>query len=1115
MKKRENDAADFRLFCLPELRRVKLTFLFILLAFMQVSARSQEKITVNFQSADLKKALAVIERKSDYHFLYNESVIANKPKVDLNVKDAEITAVLDKILVANGISYRILNSNLIVLKAIGDDSKTVIPDIRVSGKVTGTNGVALAGVSVTIKGSATGTVTDDAGNYAISVPEENSVLVFSYVGYTTQEVNVGGRTTINVSLVASANQLDQVVVVGYGTQRKVDVTGTVTQIRGEEVSRQPVMNPISGLQGRVAGVQITNSGAPGASPQIRIRGVGTVYGNANPLYVVDGVWYDDISFLNPADIETMSILKDASSEAIYGIRAANGVVLVTTRKGRNAKPVVNYNGYVGNQVVTNEVKMANGPQYAQMVNELDAIGGIAGRYKDPNSYGTTDWYHRILRDALTTNHQVSVSGGSERSTYNFSLGYLMQDGIVEKNRFDRYTAKLQNDFQVFTPLKLGYVITGSMNKSTDIPGSIFHQLYASVPIVPVYYADGTYGDPNDFNVTSSANFNPQVTLDFFNQKSKNYRLTGTMYADLKFAKYFTFHTSIGGDFGQNEARNYNPVYAATLAQRNSISKLTLTDAKTRNWILENTLTYDNRFGDHNVRVLVGQGAQSYKFDQTISSADNVPNNSDAHYLSLGTNWNVIDSRVNEFPLYDNVASYFGRVNYSFQNKYLLTATLRADGSSKFAKENRWGYFPSVGVGWVITEEKFMNGQSIFNNLKLRGSWGQVGNRSVPANLSVRTVTQIPQFIYVGGNGTTAPGANINTIVPPTTYWEKGVGTDIGLEASLLKNKLYTEIVFYNKKTVKGIFAIPILGSLGTSGGTIIGNQATYQNRGFEIALNWKDNALNKKLSYSLSGNLGINNNKVLNVSTGTNPIYQAVGTTGSNNFNTRTIQGQPIGQFVGLKVIGVFQSAAEVQNYVSKNGTVLMPNARAGDLKMADINEDGVIDDKDRVVLGNPNPKYTYGFNTSFTYGQFDLSLDFQGIAGVDIYNANLALRFGTENFTEDFYKNRWHGQGTSTLYPSVYLAGGQNPRANSFYVEDGSYFRVRNAQLGYTLSRSITERWRINKLRVFANAQNPLNFFKYRGFTPEVGSSPTRAGVDVDVYPLYATYNFGVNLTF
>ena len=1091
---------------------MKLTCAFMLLCCLHVSAsgHTQDKITLNLESADLKKVLTEIQRKTSYRFLYSQALVHNK-KVDVHVFDAEVPVVLNTILDGVGIGYQILENKLVVLKASVNGEKIEVKEVRVSGKVTGQNGEALAGVSVTVKGTSIGTATDAGGNYVINAPDGSATLVFSYVGYGSHEEAIAGRTTINVSLTSSASELNTIVVVGYGTQRKVDVTGSVTQIKGEEISKQSVINPVSGLQGKVAGVQITNSGAPGSSPQIRIRGVGTVYGNANPLYVVDGVWYDDISFLNPADIENMTVLKDASSEAIYGIRAANGVVLVTTKKGRNTKAVVNYNGYVGTQIVTNPVKMATGPEYAQMVNELDVIGGVASRYKDPASYGTTDWYHQILRSALTTNHQVSVSGGSEKSTYNFSLGYLLQDGIVEKNRFERYTAKLQNDFQVFSPLKIGYVVTGSMNKSTDIPGSIFHQLYAAAPVVPVYYADGTYGDPNDFTVTSSANFNPQVTLDFFNQKSKNYRLTGTVYADLKFAQHFTFHTNVGGDFGQNEVRNYNPIFTATLVQRNATSKLSLTDGRTRNWILENTLTYDNRFGDHNIKVLVGQGAQSYSYRESTSSAEGVPNNSEGdYYLSLGTNRNVTD-----FGSLSKVASYFGRVNYSFQNKYLLTATMRADGSSKFSEENRWGYFPSIGVGWVISEESFMTNQSIFNNLKLRGSWGKIGNMSVPANLSVLKVTQTPQFIYVGGNGTTAPGANINTIVPPATYWEKGVGTDIGLEASLLKNKLYAEITFYNKKTENAIFDIPILGSLGTSGSTVTGNQATFQNRGFEFLVNWKGDVLKNQLTYSLSANLGINNNKVLDVSTGTNPIYQAVGTTGSNNWNTRTIQGEPIGQFVGLQVIGIFQSDAEVRSYVSKDGTKLMPNAKAGDFKMADVNGDGVIDDKDRVVLGNPNPKYTYGFNTNFTFKQFDLSLDFQGIAGVDIYNANLALRFGTENFTEDFYNNRWHGQGTSNLYPSVYLAGGQNPRANSFYVEDGSYFRVRNAQLGYTLNPDLTNRWGISKLRIYANAQNPLNLFKYRGFTPEVGGSPTRAGVDVDVYPLYATYNFGVNLSF
>ena len=527
--------------------RITTLFLLVVSIHLSVFANGQDKITVVLRNTEWSKALVAVEKASSYRFVYSTDIAPVNKKIDLVVRDADLPEVMDKLLLSTTLSYKVMPDKVVVLFS----KVELAPEIRVSGRITDENGNPLSGASVRVKGSSQGVSANANGEFVITVPDD-AVLIFSYVGYDERQISVSGQATINVALQPSVKVQDQVVVVGYGTQRKIDVTGSVTQIKGEEISKQSVVNPISGLQGKVAGVQITNSGAPGASPQIRIRGVGTVYGNANPLYVVNGVWYDDISFLNPADIENMTILKDASSEAIYGIRAANGVVLITTKKGKNSKAVVNYNGYVGNQVVTNQITMANGPQYAQMVNELDVIGGTSPRYAKPDSYGTTDWYHQILRDAITTNHQVSVSGGSDRSTYNFSLGYLLQDGIVENNRFERFTAKLQNDFQVVSPLKVGYVITGSANNSKDIPGSIFHQLYSAVPIVPVYYQDGTYGDPNDFNVTSSANFNPQVTLDFFNQKSKNYRLTGTVYADLKFAKHFTFHSSVGGDFGQNE-----------------------------------------------------------------------------------------------------------------------------------------------------------------------------------------------------------------------------------------------------------------------------------------------------------------------------------------------------------------------------------------------------------------------------------------------------------------------------------------------------------------------------------------------------------------------------------
>ncbi len=997
-----------------------------------------------------------------------------------------------------------------------------VADTKVTGKVTDAKGEPIPGVAVRLKGTNKGANTDVNGNFSLSTAD-NAVLVISSVGYETQEVPVNGRSSINITLQNSSKELDEVVFVGYGTQRKMDVTGAVVSVKGEEISKQASVNAVSSLQGKVAGVQISNSGAPGASPQIRIRGLGTVYGNPNPLYVVDGVWFDDISFLNPADIESMNVLKDASAQSIYGIRAANGVILITTKKGKAEQTTITYNASYGVQRVSNQLEMANANEFATMVNELSTING-GSQVLDPSKFSKgTDWYRVGLRSAPVTNHQISLAGGSEKSTYNFSLGYLNQAGLVEGNNFDRYTARLQNDYQLFKHLKVGYSVTGAASTSKDAPPAIFRQLYSAAPVVPVYYADGTYGDPSDYNLGDGANYNPQATLNYYNQKTTNYRLTGNVFADLNFAKHFTFHTSIGGEFRQTEVRNYTPVFVATLRQRTTVSTLNLGRAENRNWILENTLSYDNTFNkDHNVRVLVGQSAQSYRSYGINASAQNVPNTSEGDmYLTLG---NVDGRQISDYGDLSTIASYFGRVNYAFKNRYMVNASLRADGSSKFAGNNRWGYFPSVGLGWVVSEEDFMKDQKIFDNLKFRASWGKVGNASVPANVSVLRVNQAANLTAIFGDQIYT-GASINSVVPPTTYWERSVGTDIGVEMAFLKNKLTFEADYYNRKTEMAIFDIPIPSSIGTGSSTITGNQADIQNRGYEFVLNYR-NTISKDLSFSIGGNIGINDNKVLRVVTGANPIYSGGAASTGGALATRTIEGQPIGQFFGYIVDGIFQNTAEVAASAQKN-------AKPGDFKYRDISgpdgkPDGVISDLDRAPLGNPNPKFSYGINTNWNYKQFDLMLDFQGVAGVDIYNANLGLRYGNENFTKDFYNNRWHGEGTSNTYPSVNIGGGDNYRPNSFFVESGAYFRVRNIQLGYSLPSTITDKLHIKKLRVFANAQNALNFFKYRGFTPEVtgaynssgaatsGTSATiNAGIDNNVYPMYATYNFGLNVTF
>jgi TonB-linked SusC/RagA family outer membrane protein len=751
----------------------------------------------------------------------------------------------------------------------------------VTGSVLDQNGSGIPGVTVTVKGTNVATQTDTSGAFSITAPGDGT-LVFSSIGYASQEVPIRGQATVTVALTQQGTTLNEVVVVGYGTQRRIDVTGAVSQVRGEELAKQSTPNALSGLQGKVAGVQITNSGAPGASPQIRIRGVGTLYGSNNPLYVVDGVWFDDISFLNPADIESINILKDASSEAIYGVRAANGVVLVTTKRGRG-RPTVNYNGYVGVQRITNQVEMANATEYATLINELNDRLGRPAPFTDPGSFGEgTDWFDVILRNAFTTNHHVSVGGGSERSTYNFSLGYFKQEGIVRNNDYTRVTARLQNDIQVTNFLKIGYTGIFEGSKSNDIPGGLFYKAFTGAPVVPVKYSDGSWGDPNDYPIGTATN-NPALQLEVFDQESRNYRGSGNIFGEIGFTKNLNLRSSFGGEFGQGEVRNFNPVYfnpfdrpnqfpQGNTIQFNDTSRLTLTRSDVRNWILENTLTWDQTFSDHKFRVLVGQSAQRRRFYEVQGSAQHVPNTREGdRYISLGINSATRPNTITDKGDLSTYASYFGRVNYSFMNRYLLTASLRSDGSSKFIGDERWGIFPAIGVGWVISDENFMNNQEIFNYLKLRGSWGKVGNASVQPSLAVQTVNRGGNLTAVFG-GQPALGASITTLVPPVIFWERGVGTDIGLEGSILDSRLTFDLDWYNRVTEEAIFDIPVLGSLGLSSSVIRGNQAEYQNKGFEVSLGWRQSR-RTDLSYTINGNFSINNNEVNSVVTGGNPIY--------------------------------------------------------------------------------------------------------------------------------------------------------------------------------------------------------------------------------------------------
>ncbi|PRY09680.1 TonB-linked SusC/RagA family outer membrane protein [Pontibacter ummariensis] len=965
--------------------------------------------------------------------------------------------------------------------------------IPVQGRVVdASTGQPLIGAGVAVQGTSIGTQTDVNGNYTINAPADGT-LVISYIAYQNAQVPVNNRNTINIELQQDTEALEEVVVVGYGVQEKRDVTGSIASVTNEELVKQASQNPVSSLQGKVAGVTITNSGAPGASPQIRIRGAGSALGSADPLYVVDGTFVDNLSFLNPADIESIEILKDASSAAIYGVRAANGVVLVTTKRGKAGDSRVNYNGFVGVQRVTNALEMTDAQEYATLINEKNGTELI------PTDLPTTDWYDQILRTALIQNHQVSASGGSEKITYSASAGYLNQEGIIEGNEYERITARLQTDFELSENVKVGYNGIFYNYNSLDIPGDIFYQAFVAPPIIPVFKANGNYGDSFDFNVGNFAN--PQASIDWFKQESSGQQFIGNAFGEVEFLNNFTFRTSLGVNYGLNEFTNYRSQDSLTSVQYASRSLLTQGRSKRTSWLWENTLTYDKVFGEHEITALLGTSAQENKFENFVGSVNDVEFNSDANlYLDLGDPETfLIEADGDRFTF----LSYFGRINYTFRDKYLLTATLRYDASSKFPSSDRWEYFPSVGLGWRVIEEEFMQDQTILDNLKLRASWGRLGNNNIPSSIFILPVSTDARYGSIF-NGVLYPGRNITQVVSPTLYWEVVEEVDLGVEMGFLNNRLTAEIDWYNKETKDAIFGLTPLGYLGLTG-EIRGNYATFRNRGLEAVVNWTDD-ISDDITYNIGLNFAVNKNEVTGIATGNNVFFNGNLPVGGYQVSITRI-GDPIGAFYGYEVDGIFQNEQEV-------AASAQPNARPGDFRYRDLNDDNIIDERDKTIIGDPNPGFVFGINTGFSYRNFDFVLDIQGVSDVDIYNGNRNVRYGNENFSQDFFDNRWTGPGTSNFYPSASLIG-SNLDPNDFFVESGDYIRIRNLQVGYNLPQSLVNNWGMQNFRIYVNAQNPITWFDYNGFSPEVGGVPVSQGIDRNVYPLSATYNFGVNVTF
>lgn len=959
----------------------------------------------------------------------------------------------------------------------------------------------IPGVSIAIKGTSQGATTDMNGQYSLTV-SSNATLVISSVGYETKEVAYTGQATLNISLSEAANELAQVVVVGYGTQRKVDITGATSSIKGEDLAKQPVMTPTQAIQGKVAGVQIISSGRPGSSPNIRIRGTGTALAGTATLFVVDGVLTDDISNINTADITNVDILKDASSTAIYGSRGANGVVIITTKKGVSGKLSVNYNNQIGARQAANLVKMANATEYA---NYLSAASGR------PIQAGTTstDWYGQILRTAMMQNHNLSISGGSEKATHYLSLGYLTDEGIVINNIFKRFTARLNNDFTLHPKLKIGLMTSYANSRDQNVNlGAAYNNAYRAAPIIPAV-ENGLYGNTSLYQNVGNA------VLDIKNNDdlTLNNRLQGAGYVEFKPLTFLTFRSSMGGDLIFSNQRVYNYQFnndGTTFIQpggnqRNPNSNLTSRQTNLFRWVWDNTVSFNKQWNDHTFGVMVGTTAEAYSMNTFSAYRRDVPAASNLWYINTG-NANTSTNSGDGDKWARN--SYISRANYNFKDKYLLTATLRADGSSRFPIQNRWGYFPSVGLGWVLSEESFMQGQHLFETLKIRASWGRVGNDRIDSDGYLVTVE--PNLAYAFGGGTATLGSAITQIKDPNLKWETTEEMDLGLEFSAMNGRLQGEFGFYDKKSRNLLINVKVPSVTGDKDGVVLTNAASIRNTGLEAMLNWRDK-ISSTISYRIGANATFNKNSVIGLNGG-QPILDG-GIGAAQQYTTKTDNGQPVGSFYVLQVLGVFQTDDEISAYKNSKGQVIQPGASAGDFKYQDTNDDGRIDDADRVFAGSYQPKVFFGINLGFTYKSFDFSADAIGNLGNVVYNGKKAFRQALlDNVERSMAYGRWtRGSGIQTE-PA---ANAGNLPASTYFIESGNFIRLNNVTLSYSLPAATLQKAHIGTARVFITAQNIFTLKKYTGFTPELPGDPTRAGIELNAYPTTKTLAVGINVGF
>ncbi|MBU2950600.1 TonB-dependent receptor [Tamlana agarivorans] len=1122
------------------LMNIMKTFIFLFFA----TAFSLSPSSVISQNSkviiDVDKVLTVdevfslIKQQTDYKFIYQKGIFDKFPKVHLAKGKIKTIKLLEKSLSRGEFEISLTEDGTILIEESTVGYNEITQGVQVSGKVTDNSGIPLPGANIIEKGTSNGTQTDFDGDFSLTLQNANGVLVISYLGYTTKEVPVAGQANFKIMLDEDASDLDEVIVVGYGQQTKRELTGSISSVKSEDIEKIAVTGLDQAINGKAGGVHVLqNSGAPGGNMSVRIRGVGTT-GNSEPLYVIDGVpVFNDnsnrsrvefgqssnvLNSINTADIESIEVLKDGASASIYGSRSANGVVLITTKSGKNGKYRVNVDSYTGMQSVRKKVDLLDASEYAGLMNEMFGAAGVPlnPRYNNPESLGEgTDWQDAIFRNAAVTNLQVSVSGGNEKSQFLLSGGYLNQEGIIKNSDFNRYSFRFNSKHKLSDKVSIGNNMTVSrVNENVVFSDQgtegVVGVALGSHPTDAIYNPDGSYAGSTDPSPYGYVRNNALAIAEQRTNENNKYRFLGNIFAEYEIIDGLKYRLNLAADFLYSNSNNFVPTYANGNSVNPTASGARF-DSNELIWLTEHTLGYSKVFNEsHNLNLLAGFSQQASKLETHLGRKNNYPVN-DLIYLNAGTAGDSAEGGASEWAL----RSYFGRVNYNFKERYLFSASVRADGSSRFADGNRYGYFPAFSAGWVISDEPFFGGENNSTDLKLRASWGQSGNQEIALFQYLPVLST--NGSYVLGSGSIAPGVFLPQIANPDITWETTSQTDIGIDLGLFKNKLNVTVDYYDKLTEDILLAqvIPLTAGLSLSGFSEFGtsaprnpivNAGTVRNKGFEAEVSYRDGK--GDFTWEIGANITTVDNVVESLGSGSTIINS------NANFETRTEVGQPIGSFYGYVTDGIFDTAAEVAAHATQ------PGAAPGDIRFKDIVEDGVIDDKDRTFIGNPIPDFYYGLNAQLGYKNLDFNFSFQGVSGNDIYNV---VQIRNEGMTTNDNKystvlDRWTGPGTSNTIPRADASSGNNnSRISDRYVHDGSYLRLQNVQLGYTLSSGLTNRWGIDKMRLYVSAQNVFVATKYKiGHDPEIGAfnqNNLNSGIDRGAYPIPRTFLIGFNL--